>query len=663
MSAADESEDYTDRDTYQNEVSYYSGPSASSTIEDEAGSVLSTPALSALSSQSTTPSRIQKGGPKKDAAWSLVTVVQKVHLDGSTQFRVTCLNCNIEFGVWAGTPKIERVKAHTTSCYAADKPKRMVDVSIKPHTVPVMTDKEKAAFVTSISEWWYRTGTPFYKAEDPGFMNSLRLLRADCPKITRKNLAGPLLDACYDKLLTDLEQQTLSGHLCISSDGWSNTHGEPIINYMGKCSTGETYFLESVATGTTSHSAQYILTDLKRVIDKKIAKGIEVSGVTTDNTNTNKRVWKDLEEAYPWMFFQGCVCHGFHLLVKDILENSSEVMDVVEITKDIILFVFRHHKVLCELKERRSVDKVGNLEKPSATRWGRILKSLESLQKNEKFLSIMFNQPDFISQGASRADKAARLSLQTNINSEAFLTQLKLAITILTPFCLLILQFESDDKCVSEIYHAFAKLKTTIDDLPAYVSATLRETLKLKVAARWDFMYADSHGIAYILDPRFMGALMPRVERERIEDFICFTYPYRGSYPDSDTMIELGQYRTYIENINPRRLALLKDGKITMYTWWKTCIDVKAFPHLTELAYMVFSALVSASSSERNWSTFGLIQSKLRNRLGDAKTRKLVFVHCNMRELDKKRKRTPEEVEDCGSDAEFPTLSDEEEDA
>lgn len=89
---------------------------------------------------------------------------------------------------------------------------------------------------------------------------------------------------------------------------------------------------------------------------------------------------------------------------------------------------------------------------------------------------------------------------------------------------------------------------------------------------------------------------------------------------------------------------------------------MKAFPHLTELAYMVFSVLVSASSSERNWSTFGLIQSKLRNRLGDAKTRKLVFVHCNMRELDKKRKRTPEENEDCGSDADFPTLSDEEDD-
>ena len=76
-------------------------------------------------------------------------------------------------------------------CYAAEKPKKMVDVSIKPHTVPIMTAKEKAAFLTSISEWWYRTGTPIYKAADPGSIATLTLLRPDCPKVTRKALASP----------------------------------------------------------------------------------------------------------------------------------------------------------------------------------------------------------------------------------------------------------------------------------------------------------------------------------------------------------------------------------------------------------------------------------------------------------------------------------------
>ena len=154
--------------------------------------------ISALTSQSSPAaedlaSGHSKGGPKKDPAWTLVSVEKRAHTDGSTQYRVTCLNCKKEFGIWSGTvpPKIERVKAHTTPCYAAEKPKKMVDVSIKPHTVPVMTAKEKAAFLTSISEWWYRTGTPFYKAADPGFMATLTLLRPDCPKVTRKALASP----------------------------------------------------------------------------------------------------------------------------------------------------------------------------------------------------------------------------------------------------------------------------------------------------------------------------------------------------------------------------------------------------------------------------------------------------------------------------------------
>jgi hypothetical protein len=166
----------------------------------------------------------------------------------------------------------------------------------------------------------------------------------------------------------------------------------------------------------------------------------------------------------------------------------------------------------------------------------------------------MFNQHDFINQGSSRADKASRTNLQQNIDAETFLTQLKLAITVLTPFCAVIVKFESDAKCVSEVYHTFAKLKNTIDELPAFVSVSLRETLHNKLAARWEFMYADSHGIAYILDPRFMGDLMPANEREKIEDFIFFTYPYRGTYPGFDATVELGLYKSYIEGMNPRIL-------------------------------------------------------------------------------------------------------------
>ena len=45
----------------------------------------------------------------------------------------------------------------------------------------------------------------------------------------------------------------------------------------------------------------------------------------------------------------------------------------------------------------------------------------------------------------------------------------------------------------------------------------------------------------------------------------------------------------------------------------------------------VLSQAYSSSGCERNWSTWSLIHTKLRNRLAMKKLHKLVFVHYNMR--------------------------------
>ena len=64
----------------------------------------------------------------------------------------------------------------------------------------------------------------------------------------------------------------------------------------------------------------FIFEDIKRVIDALEERGIQIAGVVTDNTNTNKAVWRMLEDEYPDKFFYGCVCHALHLLVRDILD-------------------------------------------------------------------------------------------------------------------------------------------------------------------------------------------------------------------------------------------------------------------------------------------------------------------------------------------------------
>ena len=54
-------------------------------------------------------------------------------------------------------------------------------------------------------------------------------------------------------------------------------------------------------------------------------------------------------------------------------------------------------------------------------------------------------------------------------------------------------------------------------------------------------------------------------------------------------------------------------------------------PNLRNIAVKVLSQTVAASSCEWNWSTFNLIHTKRRNRLGTARLNDLVFVYYNMR--------------------------------
>jgi hypothetical protein len=69
------------------------------------------------------------------------------------------------------------------------------------------------------------------------------------------------------------------------------------------------------------------------------------------------------------------------------------------------------------------------------------------------------------------------------------------------------------------------------------------------------------------------------------------------------------------------------------HAWWG--LYGGGCPELQRVAVRVLSQVISSSASERNWSTYGFIHSKLRNRLTLARAEQLVFAHTNGRLLDK----------------------------
>lgn len=61
--------------------------------------------------------------------------------------------------------------------------------------------------------------------------------------------------------------------------------------------------------------------------------------------------------------------------------------------------------------------------------------------------------------------------------------------------------------------------------------------------------------------------------------------------------------------------------------WWM--VDGTDWPLLKNLVKRVFSMAASSAASERKFSTFGFIHSKLRNRMGPEKVKKLVYIKTN----------------------------------
>ena len=73
----------------------------------------------------------------------------------------------------------------------------------------------------------------------------------------------------------------------------------------------------------------------------------------------------------------------------------------------------------------------------------------------------------------------------------------------------------------------------------------------------------------------------------------------------------------------------LTDSVANAASWWM--MYGSSTPALQKLALRLVSQCCSSNGCERNWSTFALLHTKVRNRLSHKKLNKLVYVNYNLR--------------------------------
>ena len=82
------------------------------------------------------------------------------------------------------------------------------------------------------------------------------------------------------------------------------------------------------------------------------------------------------------------------------------------------------------------------------------------------------------------------------------------------------------------------------------------------------------------------------------------------------------------KKLNSFRFQMLTSRKMSPLKYWQTT-GIQYWPELANIALRVFHLSPSSTSCERNFSAFGFIHSKLRNKLSPASVEKLVYIKFN----------------------------------
>lgn len=149
-------------------------------------------------------------------------------------------------------------------------------------------------------------------------------------------------------------------------------------------------------------------------------------------------------------------------------------------------------------------------------------------------------------------------------------------------------------------------------------------------------MYTDSMGLAYMLTPKFAAEGF-YFDSDRLDilhyakQFVALRNPDQAENAFSQMM----EFASKISSLTGFQKETV--FKMTSRQYWQIC-GRHDYPALNIVAAAVNEMQPTSAASERIWSIYRFIHSRLRNRLSNEKVEKLVFLYVNCAILDENDK-------------------------
>ena len=430
----------------------------------------------------------------------------------------------------------------------------------------------------------------------------------------------------------------------ITSDGWTNVLGRPLMNILVICLKGE-FYRKSIDCGSETKDAIFIATKLIEEID--IIGPKNIIQCVTDNAASCKNAGAIISERYPHIIWGGCVAHGINLVLKDW--GKLEIFHrIFQKCRRMVRFIKNHHKphTLFNDKFKRDL----GLLKPAKTRFAtnfimidrawEIRSELRSMIVSEEWETYLAGELTIKTREGARFVREVLLD-------DTYWQEVEDVRNLMEDVFVLLRMVDSRGPTMASVYwHSWClQDKITNFHLKSITSIFSKEICDELVALyheRWQNWRNILHSVAMALNPKLLfdeenahycyNAGVRRefhsylsiwatgiLQKENTEDI--------NAFKDS-CLEEVACIRNRIADfgsVDCARQAL----SLNPLTWWSTYGSFA--PNLQKIAECVLVQTTTSSACERHWSSMGFIHNKTRNRLTHCTAEDLVYVYHNLR--------------------------------
>ena len=549
--------------------------------------------------------------------------------------------------------RIETLRTHVAKCEATpasqrqladtdnedtptQRPQRRRQMSL--YDVNWITDTVKHNLDCMFIRSWIRNGFSFRSMSESTLRKSFDMLTGGNYCLPHRNRFPALLEEIYLQERQEMKREISNRFGTIMLDGWTPTQANGILTSVF-ASPDQWHLLHSREVDENGSNASDVAEYVRLQLAEVRSCGGCCVAVVCDNASNMVLMREQLSQDMPHLAIFGCSAHLFDLVMEKF-SNLEKWKSLISSVED-IQKCFRVHKV------RAAFMKLPGAKAPilpAATRFH------SAVDMPENFHS---NRPSYRQLLALNAATEAVVTTKSkaavdNLNSAEFLDKVQAFLEFARPLKVLLKSVETDKAPPSFVASSWLNLRRDVNAFSAtwFGGAAAKKNFMNKYFNKYfGWALTSCHFAALLLDPDVDNETITLLnEQERTK-----AIQYLSQYVDGDWLdLWLTQRHAAALQVPECDAFITANKKKGLLQFWIKVMARTAIANqitikgVVDIAERLNGIVSSSSTVERCFSTYGLVWTKIRNRMKSYTAFQCVFVRSRLVAKEAKQKEYEE---------------------